>query len=264
MPPGIPTRKTFQYQDPNQITPQVLQANPGAFPAQMGQTLYSPFAPLNPGRNIQQQGFGNPFAPLNAGRNVQGGGNMNANTTPGRNVIGGVVTPPVVQPAPPSLNQPSPYAQQGQYLGNGVYLPPAGVPTLGASAGHPDPGLIRRLAQNPAEFNSLPPATQDAVERLLTQSQGGGPQPKGSPTWTKEGYAPNGVNAQGQRLDSTGNVWDPKTAQVDIYGDPFVMKGQSSGRRTAKYGGGAYTPEKPTGAIKRYSLGVVNFNVSSG
>jgi hypothetical protein len=39
------------------------------------------------------------------------------------------------------------------------------------------------------------------------------------------GVAPNGVNAQGLRLDANGNVWDPATARTDIYGGRFIQKG---------------------------------------
>lgn len=42
--------------------------------------------------------------------------------------------------------------------------------------------------------------------------------------------APFGVNAAGQRLDASGNVWDPKTAKRDIYGGAFVQPGSKEAR----------------------------------
>src|SRR5690349_9370151 len=122
--PGQP--KPYKYQSGDTPTSvaaqfglspqQLIDANPGGWPANTGQTINIPqtsylqpgyqqlaplFQPANPGRNVQGGGnIFNPYLPQNPGRNVQGGGNMAnpfAPSTPGRNVIGGYTyqnTPP--------------------------------------------------------------------------------------------------------------------------------------------------------------------------
>lgn len=42
----------------------------------------------------------------------------------------------------------------------------------------------------------------------------------------KYGTTPFGVNAAGQRLDASGNVWNPATATTDIYGGKFIQVGE--------------------------------------
>jgi hypothetical protein len=71
------------------------------------------------------------------------------------------VAPPVTSQTPSNYNP----SQRGRGFQN--------APVYSQSQGHPDPGLIARIAQNPKEFEALNPAQQDAVERLLTQSAGG-------------------------------------------------------------------------------------------
>jgi len=44
------------------------------------------------------------------------------------------------------------------------------------------------------------------------------------------GATPFGTNVSGQRLDASGNVWDPKTATRDIYGDRFKQVGAKEWR----------------------------------
>ena len=46
-----------------------------------------------------------------------------------------------------------------------------------------------------------------------------------SNTASQGGAAPFGVNSAGQRLDASGNVWNPATATTDIYGGKFVQEG---------------------------------------
>jgi hypothetical protein len=41
-----------------------------------------------------------------------------------------------------------------------------------------------------------------------------------------QGATPFGVNAFGERLDASGNVWDPATATTDIYGGQFRQVGE--------------------------------------
>jgi len=145
-----------------------------------------------------------------------------------------------------------------------------GVPVYSASQGHPDPGLFQRIAQNPQEFENLNPAQKEAVERLLIQ---GTSQADTS-----------------QRLDASGNVWDPATAQTDIYGGKFIQEGETrwernrhgrlvkvqymSGNRKRIVSGGkgqgksakqtitAQEQQTTSGFVS--SFGVVNFNTATG
>lgn len=57
------------------------------------------------------------------------------------------------------------------------------------------------------------------AQQIQTAGAGGGNDPNA-------GAAPFGRNSAGQRLDASGNVWDPNTAQRDIYGDRFVHVGE--------------------------------------
>jgi hypothetical protein len=50
----------------------------------------------------------------------------------------------------------------------------------------------------------------------------------------KRGTTRFGVNAQGQRLDANGNVFDNKTAKTDIYGGQFIQEGEVRWERNDK------------------------------
>ncbi len=50
----------------------------------------------------------------------------------------------------------------------------------------------------------------------------------------KYGAKPYGTNAAGQRLDASGNVWDPKTATRDIYGGQFIQVGEERWERNKR------------------------------
>jgi hypothetical protein len=45
---------------------------------------------------------------------------------------------------------------------------------------------------------------------------------------------PFGENAQGQRLDSSGNVWDPEKAERDMYGGKFRYAGETRFSRNSR------------------------------
>lgn len=84
--------------------------------------------------------------------------------------------------------------------------------------------------------------------------------------------APFGSNSQGQRLDAYGNVWDPATAQRDIYGHAFKGSGQA-GRNVRKdywdrlkaKAAQKVTPQaKQTTGGFTGSYGVVSFNTGNG
>ncbi len=49
-----------------------------------------------------------------------------------------------------------------------------------------------------------------------------------------QGAAPFGRNAFGERLDSNGDVWNPATAQTDIYGGRFIAEGSVRWERNRK------------------------------
>jgi hypothetical protein len=101
----------------------------------------------------------------------------------------------------------------------------------------------------------------------------------------KRGTTPYGTNAAGQRLDVSGNVWDPKTATRDIYGGQFIQVGEKRWERNSKgklvkvqygkggkkkviSGGGHNTVEEPAPApapkIPGMQSASTKFNVASG
>lgn len=72
------------------------------------------------------------------------------------------------------------------------------------------------------------------------------------------GAAPFGANAAGQRLDASGNVWDPNTATRDIYGGRFIQEGETRWERNkngrlikVKYLSGNRKVEMNKGKAKR-------------
>jgi hypothetical protein len=102
--------------------------------------------------------------------------------------------------------------------------------------------------------------------------------------------APFGKNAQGQRLDSSGNVWDPEKAERDMYGGKFRYAGETRWSRnkrgrlvkqvltkgnnwvTINKGAGKRNKQKQQQQqtqqrkelLATTSFGVVNFNVGTG
>jgi hypothetical protein len=103
----------------------------------------------------------------------------------------------------------------------------------------------------------------------------------------KRGTTPFGTDAAGQRLDASGNVWDPKTATRDIYGGKFIQVGEKrwernnrgklvkvqygkGGKKKVVSGGGHNTVEEaapepaPTPKIPGMQSASTNFNVASG
>ncbi len=267
MPPR-PKNQTFQYQTPEQLTPEVISANQGGLPAQLGQTLNLPslFSPQNPGRNVMGGGLNFPTTQP-----------MQYNTR-GMPLLGTVQPKTPAQPAysmtTPALGATS---QQGPYVGNGVYLPAPGVQTFAQSQGHPDPGLIMRLANaNPEEFAkqvaAMTPDQRDAIERLTSQQAGGtvtNAAGTGSAEFMNTGfmqeYAANGTPFEKQLR------WDEDRKKYVQIGK-LIAEGKLD-NRTGKMrrgggnrrGGGGGSPAAKTdskGAL--ISMGVVNFNISSG
>jgi hypothetical protein len=103
----------------------------------------------------------------------------------------------------------------------------------------------------------------------------------------RQGAAPFGTNEQGQRLHASGNVWNPETAQRDIYGGKFRYAGEVQWKRnkagrlvkqvltkgnkwvTLNKGAGkrnqkAQQPQQRQEPLATTSFGVVSFNVGTG
>ncbi len=283
---------TFQYSNSSQITPEIIAANPGGFPAQIGQTLNLPpqpltglsstrlgeifreFFPLGTGRNVTQTGFGNPYVAKNAGRNVVGGGfyDILAAKNPGRNVVGGAYTVPPKQPVAP-VSQASPYAQQGAYVGGGVYLP-SNVPTYAQSQGHPDPGLIQRLAnaspeQFAAEVAAMSPTQRDAIERLTQQANGGGTVTNAAGTGSAE-FMNTGFMQQNAANNTPFEKqlrWDEDRKKYVQIGK-LIAEGKLDNRtgkmRRVQTRRGNSSPARTNSQGSLIGTGVINFNVSSG
>jgi hypothetical protein len=107
-----------------------------------------------------------------------------------------------------------------------------------------------------------------------------------------QGGSPFGTNEQGQRLDASGNAWNPETAQRDIYGGKFRYAGETRWSRnkrgrlvkqvltkgnswvTINKGAGKRNKQKQQKQqqqtqqrkepLATTSFGVVNFNVGTG
>jgi hypothetical protein len=262
-----PVPKTFQYSNPDQLTPEVISANVGGLPAQIGQILNNAFTPQNAGRNVMGGGFNLPTSqPMQ----------YNTRGTPMPGVL------PPKQPSQPAYSMTTPAlgatSQQGAYVGSGVYLPAPGVQTFAQSQGHPDPGLIMRLANaNPEEFAkqvaAMTPDQRDAIERLTSQQAGGGTVTNAAGTGSAEfmntgfmqEYAANGTPFEKQLR------WDPdrkKHVQIGkliAEGKLDIRTGKMRRVQTRRGGSGGGSPAARTtsqGAL--ISMGVVNFNISSG
>jgi hypothetical protein len=161
---------------------------------------------------------------------------------------------------------------------------------------------LQQLATGEIDMSSLPLSDQDALFKQMQDAgvippglsfadfkSGNAPGALGTPTRDSQGnYAPNGVNASGERLDSEGNVWDPATAKRDIYGGQFIQVGQvkweknrhgrlvkvqylgGGKKRVVKGGknqGGVNDRPKAQAEVQQQnftSFGVVNFGAGSG
>lgn len=134
----------------------------------------------------------------------------------------------------------TPYASQnkGAYLGNGVYLPssaqtnkPLGTSPSGAGSFVGGGGSANVASQFPW-LNNMPnngTTTQTPYNPLAATLRYG--QYINAQGNVQRGTTPFGVNAQGQRLDNQGNVFDPATAKRDIYGGQFIQEGEKRWER---------------------------------
>ena len=264
----IPGFQPYQYKatdDPlklaqqNGITTQtLLNANLGGTPFSTGQTINLPYAsPANLGMPYQNTAYG-----------------PQANVPPFRE--------PVLSQLPAFTPTPLRTLSQQEFLAT-QYSPNA--PVYSQSQGHPDPGLVLRLAQNPEEFNNLTPAQQDAVSRLLEQEEAGDPGFNGGGTLGKGdfyGYERDPETGESVRVVKNAATssfrnelrWDPrrkKYISVGKFMDEQKKKNTKKSRRPAQRLQQAQqaghlptwqTVEKEDRVFTGF--GLVSFNSSSG
>jgi len=189
---------------------------------------------------------------------------------------------------PPAPLPPTPPPANVQLLNQGVpsYGAPVNVknnvPTYSQSQGHPDPGLIRRLLNNPAEYDNLTPAQKDAVDNIAsgTSAIGGNPGSGG-------GGNSDFMNTKFMQQNVANNVafenqlrWDPQRKKYVQIGKlmkegKLDNKGRWHKKPPRRGGGGgggneqqAAAPETPqvqetTGGFTG-SYGIINFNTGTG
>jgi LysM repeat protein len=91
---------------------------------------------------------------------------------------------------------------------------------------------VTKIAQ---QFNTTPAAILQANPGAYPFTTGQNiklpTQPQQPMVQNQPGAAPFGVNLAGQRLDASGNAWDPATAKTDIYGGQFIQPGQKKWER---------------------------------
>jgi hypothetical protein len=246
---------------------QLLNANPGGYPFDTGQTIN---VPAEYGKPLQYAAYGMP----EPGKQFSGDRGLSR------------MQPTVYDPRP------------NQYSGDQGYGPRSPEKTTGFIG---DTGFSRLSAfvrLNPEiDFDQLDRQAQDAHIRLQVAQ---GNLPPGTTindilgTTPSEGKiyqgtaTPFGENAQGQRLDSSGNVWDPEKAERDMYGGKFRYAGETRFSRNSRgkivkqmltKGNKWVTINKRAGKRNKQnqqqtqqrkeplattSFGVVNFNVGTG
>jgi hypothetical protein len=242
---------------------QLLNANPGGYPFDTGQTINVPF-------NYDSAPVQGPAKPIT-----------------------GPIQGPTYEPSY------GPLQTNNQFRGDtGASRQPKPAGFIG------DTGFSRLSAfvkLNPEiDFDQMDRQAQDAHVRLQVAQ---GNLPPGTtindilgttPSEGKvmQGGSPFGTNEQGQRLDASGNVWNPETAQRDIYGGKFRYAGETRWSRNKRgrlvkqvltKGNNWVTINKGAGKRNKQrqqkqqqqtqqrkeplattSFGVVNFNVGTG
>jgi len=126
--------------------------------------------------------------------------------------------------------------QYGNYRGQTGPMTPAVTPQYGNYRGQTGPmaGVNPLGAGGPTLYPSSNPGVRGPT--TINPGLGGATQPTAPVPQTvpTQGAAPFGVNAFGERLDSKGDVWNPATAQTDIYGGRFIQVGETRWERNAK------------------------------
>lgn len=208
----------------NGTTPQALQqANGLVVPPPKGSYISVPNLTSSfPNPN-------NPYAPL-----VQQGG-----------------YPPAPQQAATQPVRGDPRQYDSRYGGVAGTSPVAGVaiqPGGGADRGGAYFNDVVRQIQAQLETGTKPPSVPSWALRTFgetpeTMTQAGYIQDAAGnfvlpganvPAVAPSGATPFGVTSSGQRLDRSGNVWDPATAQTDIYGGRIVQEGARRWARDAR------------------------------
>jgi hypothetical protein len=127
----------------------------------------------------------------------------------------------------PPIRNTNPTAYGGNYFNSEKFgTAPGTVPTAGNIPAY-NVGLPPGATGNYYLSESgQQPTTQTAQAPLLQPGQF--INPAGT---VQQGATPFGTNAFGQRLDASGNVWDPATATRDIYGGRFIQVGEKRWER---------------------------------
>lgn len=162
-------------------------------------------------------------------------------------------------------------ATQGPYLGQGVYLggatsrPPApsqslarGMPlssssmyggieyTQGMLSSGQLPGTLTSFQLQQLQASGMDTSTLSAYYQPngqggytlnaqgIQNNTGAQTQTPATPVQPQGGAAPFGYNAAGERLDASGNAWNPATATRDIYGGAFVQEGATRWTRDSR------------------------------
>ena len=267
MPKGK-TPRIYQYQEGDNpltlaqqfnTTPQaIFDANPGGYPFVTGQGINLPIAGLGgkrPGYNVA------PAAPVGS---------------PSNRPFAPLAAPPPIQPSANAL--PTQAALQQQRMGEKDLR--TGL-TVNTGMGTFDPNRVLE-AYKGVDFAMLPGGRSDQ-EALLKYMQESGQLPQGitvDDLLSISGSVPGGE----QRLDASGNVWDPKTAKTDIYGGQFKQVGQTEwgynakgkyvkfrygkgGKKVQITGGAGQSKKKNTtaaGGGNATGFGVVQFGAGAG
>lgn len=198
------TKKGDSYASLSQFgTPQdLMNLNPGVPTLSPGQDMWVPnnvFAPL-----VNNGGWTPPPTPNFASANF-----ASANSF----MSGGQVNTGAFNVGAPQIG--AAFLNQPEFMSPGGSNSPQSVFMRGTNS-----------FQSGSQLN-----TQPGLQSILPPSVPSLPAPAGDVT---QGAAPFGVNASGQRLDANGNVFDPATAQRDIYGGQFVQEGETRWTRNAR------------------------------
>jgi hypothetical protein len=174
----------------------------------------SPFTQTNPYRQPYQMGTGTPASGISGNQ-----GASSAMYPAGSSFYQNYNIPNTTMSSRPAN---SPYYQN--YNIQSKFYPPPGTDTFKTSG-------MGGVTQN--QF--------DLVGSILT---GGQPNMQAPPLQpgqymnplgaVQQGATPFGTNAYGERLDSSGNVWNPDTATTDIYGGKFIQEGAVTWERNSR------------------------------
>jgi hypothetical protein len=264
----------------------VIQANPGGYPFETGQTIYQPAAPTT----FQQQFknfFGNAPSYLNArgtygqvpGQTTlpttpsylrpRGLGGQLPSATPYNNPIYGANGQPIIvprgaygQPLSVAPAQPTvtPFSNVNPNVPTGnaySYMSGIKAPVYGASTGRPDPGLVQRILNHPEEYDALTPDQQKAIDNIATGVSAVGGNPA-----VDEAQSPGG------RFIQVGEKRWERNKNGRLVRVQYTGGGSWRNKRVIS-GGKNQAKPKPQQAKENANgglagIGVVTFNVGSG